>query len=114
MNALASYFRHLIVTGILIVVEKLKLPVEGADDAANVIALAVVGTVSWWFVKFVGPKLKAPMLLLCCSLVLFTPSCSINWAGKGWPTITVDPERVVEWTNKKLDRPDTVIILPEK
>ena len=58
MNALASYLRHLIVTSILIAVEKLKLPIEGADQAADVIALVVVGTLSWWFVKYVAPKIK--------------------------------------------------------
>ena len=57
MNALASYLRHLIVTGILIAVEKLKLPIEGADQAADVIALVVVGTLSWAVVKY-APKLK--------------------------------------------------------
>lgn len=58
MNALASYIRHLIVTGILLLVEKHKLPIEGADAAADVIALAIVGTLSWWFVKYVAPKIK--------------------------------------------------------
>lgn len=58
MNALASYLRHLIVTGILILVEKLKLPIEGADAAADAIALSVVGTLSWVIVKYVAPKLK--------------------------------------------------------
>jgi hypothetical protein len=57
MNALASYLRHIIVTGILIAVEKLKLPIEGADQAADVIALVVVGTLSWAVVKY-APKLK--------------------------------------------------------
>ena len=81
MNALSSYLRHLIVTGILIAVEKLKLPIEGASDAANVIALAIVGTVSWWFVKFVGPKLKVPKssslpIIIAFALSFATPSCS--------------------------------------
>ena len=57
MNALASYLRHLIVTSILIAVEKLKLPIEGADQAADVIAIVVVGTLSWAVVKY-APKLK--------------------------------------------------------
>jgi len=46
MNALASYLRHIIVTGILIAVDKIGLPIEGASAAADIIALAVVGTVS--------------------------------------------------------------------
>jgi hypothetical protein len=58
MNALSSYLRHIIVTGILFTVEKIGLPVEGAGEAAEVVALAVVGTLSWWAVKYVLPKLK--------------------------------------------------------
>lgn len=45
-------------TGILFTVEKIGLPVEGAGEAAEVVALAVVGTLSWWAVKYVLPKLK--------------------------------------------------------
>jgi hypothetical protein len=82
MNAFASYLRHLIVTVILLAVEKLKLPIEGADKAADVIALAVVGTLSWWFVKYVAPKIKVPkgsglaLFALAASLALLTPSCN--------------------------------------
>lgn len=82
MNAFASYLRHLIVTAILLAVEKLKLPIEGADAAADVIALAVVGTLSWWFVKYVAPKIKVPkgsglaLFALAASLALLTPSCT--------------------------------------
>ena len=83
MNALASYLRHLIVAGILLAIEKLKLPIEGAEDAANVIALAVIGTLSWAFVKYVAPRLKIPkgsgvaLFALAASLALLSlPSCS--------------------------------------
>ena len=83
MNALASYLRHLIVTGILLAIEKLKLPSEGAEDAANVIALAIIGTLSWAFVKYVAPILKIPkgsgvaLFALAASLSLLSlPSCS--------------------------------------
>lgn len=82
MNALASYLRHIIVTGILIAVDKIGLPIEGASAAADIIALAVVGTVSWWVVKYLAPKIKMPksggtaLLLLCGVLVLVLPSCS--------------------------------------
>ena len=82
MNAFASYLRHLIVTALLLAVEKLKLPIEGADKAADVIALAVIGTLSWWFVKYIAPKLKVPkgsglaLFALAASLALLTPSCS--------------------------------------
>ena len=82
MNALASYLRHLIVTGLLIAIEKLKLPIEGANAAADVIALAIVGTLSWWFVKYIAPKLKIPkgsgvaLFALAAALTLGTPSCA--------------------------------------
>ena len=58
MNALASYLRHLIVTGILLAIEKFGLPIEGASQAADAVALFAVGTISWAFVKYVAPKLK--------------------------------------------------------
>jgi hypothetical protein len=58
INALTSYLRHLYVTGILIVIEKLKLPIDGAQDAANYIALAIIGTITWVFVKYIAPKIK--------------------------------------------------------
>jgi hypothetical protein len=32
MTAITSYLRHLIVTGILIVIERAKLPIEGSED----------------------------------------------------------------------------------
>ena len=58
MNALQSYIRHLLVTALLLAIEKFKLPVEGAEDAVNVIALAVTGTISWAVVKYLMPLLK--------------------------------------------------------
>ena len=38
MNALASYLRHIIVTGLVIAVEKLGLPTEGLAEGADVVA----------------------------------------------------------------------------
>ena len=61
MNALTSYLRHVIVTGLLFTVEKLHLPIEGAPAAADIIALALVGTISWAFVKYIVPKIKLPL-----------------------------------------------------
>ena len=52
MTALSSYLRHLIVTAVLIAVEKVNLPVEGSEDAANAISLLVLGTGTWAIVKF--------------------------------------------------------------
>lgn len=88
MNAFASYLRHLIVTGLLIAIEKLKLPIEGANAAADVIALAIVGTLSWWFVKYIAPKLKIPkgsgvaLFALAAALALSTPSCNLSPSQK--------------------------------
>ena len=74
MNALASYLRHLIVTGILLLVEKYRLPVQGAEDAANLIALTVIGTVVWAVAKYC-PELAKRLGLLAACLMLF-PGCA--------------------------------------
>eukprot|EP00112_Aurelia_sp_Birch-Aquarium-sp1_P003890 Seg14393.2 transcript_id=Seg14393.2/GoldUCD/mRNA.D3Y31 product="hypothetical protein" pseudo=true protein_id=Seg14393.2/GoldUCD/D3Y31 len=80
-NPLLSYIRHLIVTGVLIVVEKLKLPVEGAESAANIIALSLIGTLSWLVVKYgkiITDKLKnkLSLMLFLGALAMFSlPSC---------------------------------------
>jgi uncharacterized membrane protein (DUF373 family) len=58
MNAIASYLRHIVVTGLVMLADKLALPEEGLAEAADVIALTVVGTLSWLFVKYVTPYLK--------------------------------------------------------
>ena len=42
MHAITSYLHHLIVTAVLIAVEKVNLPVEGSEDAANALSLVVV------------------------------------------------------------------------
>jgi hypothetical protein len=57
MTALASYLRHCLVVLILFLVERYKLPVEGAEDAAHAVALAVVGTLTWLLVKY-GPRVR--------------------------------------------------------
>ena len=53
MNPIASYLRHIIVTGILLVAEKYQMPVEGMEDAAHAIGLLVVGSLTWASVKFI-------------------------------------------------------------
>jgi hypothetical protein len=79
MNALQSYLRHLIVTGLVLAVEKTKFPLEGAAEAADVIALAVLGSLTWLVAKY-GPVLARktgllPLVLLAAVLCL--PSCGI-------------------------------------
>lgn len=61
MNALQSYLRHLIVTGIVISVERFKLPIEGAAEAANFIALAAVMSASWLATRY-GPVVAGKFL----------------------------------------------------
>lgn len=56
MPAITSYLRHLIVTAVLIAVEKINLPVEGSEDAANAISLLAVGSLTWALVKY-APKI---------------------------------------------------------
>lgn len=58
MNAFQSYLRHLIVTGIVLLVEKTKLPIEGAAEAAEVISLLLVGTVTWYGAKYAPQLMK--------------------------------------------------------
>ena len=116
MNALASYLRHLIVTALLLAVEKLKLPIEGADKAADVIALAIIGTLSWWFVKYIAPKLKVPkgsglaLFALAISLALLTPSCTVRLnPHTGRPEVLLDPVGVsdaADQLNKRLAEPE--------
>ena len=116
MNALASYLRHLIVTALLLAVEKLKLPIEGADKAADVIALAIIGTLSWWFVKYIAPKLKVPkgsglaLFALAVSLALLTPSCTVRLnPHTGRPEVLLDPVGVsdaADQLNKRLAEPE--------
>lgn len=83
MTAITSYLRHLIVTGLLIVIERARLPIEGSEDAANAIALLVIGTATWAFVKYAPDVAKrlgiAPLIMLGAILAL--PSC----ADQGYP-----------------------------
>lgn len=81
MSALASYLRHLIVSLVLLFVERVGLPIEGAGDVANQIAAIVVATATWAVVKYVVPWFKArdivPMLLLLLMPVfLLLTSCA--------------------------------------
>ena len=105
MNALASYIRHLIVTGLVMAVEKIGLPTEGLAEGADVIALAVVGTLSWVVVKYVAPYLKPSTLLLialCGILTIALPSCGTSFSisrplpddlGGGSATIIITPAK---------------------
>lgn len=52
MTAITSYLRHLIVTGVLVTIERTNLPVDGSQDAANAISLLAVGTLTWALVKY--------------------------------------------------------------
>ena len=56
MNAINSYLRHLIVTGITLLIAKFKLPLEGADKFADAIALLVIATITWGIVKYAPPS----------------------------------------------------------
>ena len=58
MNPLFSYLRYLIVTSLVLLAEKLALPAEGLAEAADFVALVVVGSASWFFVKYVAPRFK--------------------------------------------------------
>lgn len=74
MTAIASYLRHLIVTGLLLLVSSYQLPLAGSEEAANAIALLVLGTGTWVIVKYL-PNL-AKYLGLPCALLLLLPGCA--------------------------------------
>lgn len=109
MNALTSYIRHIIVTGTLVLFDWLYFPADGAKEAADVIALAIVGTVSWWFVKYVAPKIKTanvPLLLLglfwAGLAVIGLTSCGASFSiatplpddiGGGTATVIITPAK---------------------
>lgn len=59
MSAIQSYLRHLLVTGVMFLVDKAGLPVEGASAAVEALATAIAGTATWYVVKFVTPFLKS-------------------------------------------------------
>ena len=85
MTAISSYLRHLVVTAVLLFIERAKLPVEGAEDAAHAIALLAIGTATWAIVKY-APELAKRVGLLVIPLaaaLLFLPSC----AESGYPLV---------------------------
>lgn len=78
MTAISSYTRHLIVTAVLLLIERAKLPIEGAEDAAHAIALLAIGTATWAVVKY-APELAKRLGFLVIPLaasILFLPSCA--------------------------------------
>jgi uncharacterized membrane protein len=91
-NPLLSYLRHYITGIVIIFVEKYKLPVEGAEDMANFVAVSLVGTLTWLAVKY-GPKLKAYLPLILVSLFIgwSMPSCIAMVDEHGNLDIEVDP-----------------------
>lgn len=97
MTAITSYLRHLIVTGILIVIERAKLPVEGSEDAAHAIALFAIGTITWAFVKYapeIAKRLGVTALILIPALLIL-PSCTIAIDPvTGRPSVGTDPTAV--------------------
>lgn len=83
MNAITSYLRHTIVAAVLLFVEKTNLPVEGSEDAAHAIALAIIGTLTWVIVKY-APELAKRIGILVIPIaasILLLPSC----AESGYP-----------------------------
>ena len=70
MTALASYLRHLIVVMLLYVVQKYQLPVDGADAAANAVALAAFGSLTWAVVKYAPDFAKNLGLIAVCLMAL--------------------------------------------
>lgn len=74
MNAITSYFRHAVVVGVLFFVSKYKLPVDGAEELANGLALMSIGTLTWAAVKYF-PDL-AKRIGLVAVLLMALPGCT--------------------------------------
>jgi hypothetical protein len=74
MNAITSYLRHLIVTGITLAIAKMELPMEGAEGFADAIALLIIGTITWAIVKYAPPGLTKflglSVWILCACTIL--------------------------------------------
>jgi hypothetical protein len=107
MTAITSYLRHLIVTGILIVIERAKLPIEGSEDAAHAIALLVIGTLTWAIVKYapeIANRLGITALILIPAL-FFLPSCTIAIDPiTGRPSVGTDPAAVAALAEAVADK----------
>ncbi|MEI7955033.1 MAG: hypothetical protein WCJ66_07690 [Verrucomicrobiota bacterium] len=77
-NPIASYLRHLIVVGVVLLVEKFKFPMDGADAFADSAALSLLGSVTWLLVKYLPTfaKIIGLVSLVAAVLGLFFSSCS--------------------------------------
>ena len=83
MTAITSYLRHLVVTAVLLFIEKTNLPVEGSEDAAHALALSIIGSLTWAIVKY-APELAKRIGILVIPIaasILLLPSC----AESGYP-----------------------------
>ena len=111
MNALLSYIRHVIVAVILLIVEKSSLPLEGAEDAANLIALVVTGTISWLAVKYIAPlikfKSKTPVALIAISL------CALSCLGLVSCAPTSYTVNTVKYADAIAENPASVVFQAE-
>ncbi|MEI8342528.1 MAG: hypothetical protein WCH43_13470 [Verrucomicrobiota bacterium] len=52
LNPIASYLRHLIVVGVVLLLAKLKFPMDGASAFADAFSLSLLGSVTWAIVKY--------------------------------------------------------------
>jgi hypothetical protein len=73
-TAITSYVRHIIVVGVLFLLEKYRFPMEGATEFADGLALAALGTVTWLVVKYL-PAIAKHIGLLAV-LIMSLVSCA--------------------------------------
>jgi hypothetical protein len=85
MSAITSYIRHLIVVGILLLVSKFGLPLEGANEMANGLALFLIGTGTWAVVKYAPEFAKQLGLLLFMMVHIVSCSAGQREAVMGIP-----------------------------
>ncbi len=74
-NPIASYLRHLIVVGIVLLLAKFKFPLDGADTFADAASLSLLGSSTWALVKY-APNLAKAIGLISMVAIASLTSCT--------------------------------------
>jgi len=97
MNALLSYIRHLVTAGLFYILEKTDLPMQGANEAIEFVATALITTLVWAVMKFGGPYLKkvglikSIVFLAVTSFAFSQVSCSAIYSAATGQPIPSEP-----------------------
>lgn len=109
---IASYLRHLIVTGIVYLAAKWQLPEAGLNEFAQGLALIVIGSGTWAVVKYAPPGLKKFFGLAMVGLMTGT-----GLTGCGYPvtgTLATPWGQVSHADGKTSIYPRAVLFYPTK